>query len=103
MRRRIGYATAVVFDALARGNRFGLDIMRVTSLPSGTVYPTLTRAAAAGLVRARWEPPAAATREGRPRRCYYELTGAGEAALAEALARFRVLAAPSRARGRSRS
>lgn len=99
MRDRIGYATAVILRALQDGQQFGLDIMRETGLPSGTVYPTLTRAEASGLVRSTWEKTAAAHQDGRPRRRYYELTPAGTAALAAALARFRmlgVLATPRR-------
>jgi len=92
MRRRIGFATAQIFRALGQGSRFGLDIMRETGLPSGTVYPTLTRAEASGLVRGRWEARAAALADGRPRRRYYELTTAGKAALADALERFGRLA-----------
>lgn len=95
MRRRIGYATAQVFHALSGGTRFGLDIMRETGLPSGTVYPTLTRAEASGLVRGRWEGRATADADGRPRRRYYELTKAGQQALADALERFGALAGVS--------
>jgi PadR family transcriptional regulator PadR len=97
MRRLIGYATAQVFQAVADGNKFGLDVMRVTGLPSGTVYPTLTRAEASGLVRGKWEAQAVAARDGRPRRRYYELTAAGRAALDNSLARFGALAAATRA------
>lgn len=97
MRRHIGYATAQVFQAVADGNKFGLDVMRVTGLPSGTVYPTLTRAEASGLVRAKWEAQAVATRDGRPRRRYYELTTTGRAALDNSLVRFGALAAATRA------
>ena len=32
-----------VLQALAQGHKFGFDIMDVTSLPSGTVYPALSR------------------------------------------------------------
>lgn len=93
MRARIGFATAQVFQALADGNRFGLDVMRATNLPSGTVYPTLTRAEASSLVRGKWESDLIATREGRPRRRYYELTASGRIALAEAMQRFNALTA----------
>ena len=89
MRSRLGFATATIFQALARGTGFGLDIMRETGLPSGTVYPTLSRAETAGLVRGKWEARKVADREARPRRRYYELTPSGQAALEEALARFR--------------
>jgi len=96
MRQRIGYTTAVIFQELDGGSRFGLDIMRNTGLPSGTVYPTLTRAEASGLVRARWEARAVADAEARPRRRYYELTAAGRTALAEASNRFGAFAASAR-------
>lgn len=92
MRHRIGYATARVFAALARGNAFGLDIIRDTGLPTGTVYPTLTRAEASGLVRGFWEARATASRDARPRRRYYVLTPAGQTALADAVERFQELA-----------
>jgi DNA-binding PadR family transcriptional regulator len=101
VRPRIGYATAQIFAALARGNIFGLDIMRDTGLPSGTVYPTLTRAEASGLVRGSWESRHAAAREARPRRRNYALTPAGRAALGDAIARFQALAAPGPVRPRS--
>ena len=96
MRQQKGFATAQIFQALEDGNQFGLDVMRTTGLASGTVYPTLTRAEAAGLVRAKWEAAAPAAREGRPRRRYYELTTAGRAALESALQRFGALAAAPR-------
>src|SRR5262245_30759388 len=92
MRTRIGFATATIFEALARGTRFGLDIMRETGLPSGTVYPTLSRAETSGLVRGKWESRKQADLEARPRRRYYELTAAGESALDDALVRFREFA-----------
>lgn len=101
MRRRIGYATALVFQSVASGNRFGLDVMRDTGLPSGTVYPTLTRAEASGFVRGRWEARATADAEARPRRRYYELTAAGTRVLDEALTRFGALA-DVRARSKGR-
>jgi DNA-binding PadR family transcriptional regulator len=102
MRSRLGYTTAVIFGELAAGGRFGLDIMRNTGLPSGTVYPTLTRAEASGLVRGRWEARATADAGARPRRRYYQLTAAGQAALDEALARFGQFASAAR-RTRSRA
>ena len=82
--RALGASTIAVLKALATA-RYGLDIMTVTGLPSGTVYPTLSRMETRGYVRGVWEPAAAAERGGRPRRRYYELTPAGVRALAEAL------------------
>ena len=94
MREQLGYATIAVLGTLTRGPQFGLDIMRETGLPSGTVYPTLARAERAGFVRGRWEPRAVADGEARPRRRHYQLTSAGEAALAKAARRMADLAAP---------
>ena len=85
MGRRIGYATLAVLRAIQNGAQYGLDIMDATGLPSGTVYPTLTRMEARGFVRGVWEPAGVAEREGRPRRRYYRLTAAGEVEVAEAV------------------
>jgi PadR family transcriptional regulator, regulatory protein PadR len=58
---------------------YGLEIMRAISLPSGTVYPLLDRAVAAGWVTTRAEDISPQA-EGRPRRKYYQVTTEGEAA-----------------------
>jgi PadR family transcriptional regulator PadR len=58
---------------------YGLEIMRAISLPSGTVYPLLDRAVAAGWVMTRAEDISPQA-EGRPRRKYYQVTPEGEAA-----------------------
>jgi DNA-binding PadR family transcriptional regulator len=87
------YQTALVLTALAAGRHHGFDIMDATDLPSGTVYPILRRLDGEGLVRSRWERDAAARKEQRPPRRYYELTAAGDARLAEARARYRALSA----------
>jgi PadR family transcriptional regulator, regulatory protein PadR len=86
------YPTALVLEALARGHHHGFQIMDVTSLPSGTVYPLLRRLDQEGLVSSRWEKPALARREQRPPRRYYQLTAAGEAQRALALERFHGIA-----------
>lgn len=93
MPRRLGQATIDILLAIRDGARYGLDVMDRTHLPSGTVYPTLGRMEERGYVRGRWESAAVATAEGRPRRRYYELTGAGAEALDEALRAVRALAA----------
>jgi PadR family transcriptional regulator PadR len=85
MSRQIGYATAALLRAISRGYRYGLDIMEVTGLPSGTVYPTLTRLEGRGFVAGQWEAQAVADREKRPKRRYYRLTATGRAALAESV------------------
>ncbi len=50
----------------------------------GTLYRALNRMANAGLLASRWEDPEISEREGRPRRRLYEVTVAGEQALAKA-------------------
>jgi PadR family transcriptional regulator len=37
----LSYTALFVLQAVAQGYRFGFDIMDVTRLPSGTVYPAL--------------------------------------------------------------
>lgn len=56
--------------------RYGLQLMQDTGLPSGTLYPILVRLERAGWVQSRWEDvdPVA---EGRPTRRYYRLTATG--------------------------
>jgi DNA-binding PadR family transcriptional regulator len=56
--------------------RYGLQLMQATGLPSGTLYPILVRLERAGWVESRWEQhdPSA---EGRPNRRYYRLTAGG--------------------------
>jgi DNA-binding PadR family transcriptional regulator len=87
-RSSISYNAALVLQALAQGFGYGFDVMRVTQLPSGTVYPLLRRLEDGGLVRSRWEDEARAHEEGRPARRYYEITGAGSTALAGAKERL---------------
>lgn len=84
----LSYNAALVLQALVQGHGYGFEIMSVADLPSGTVYPLLRRLEASGLVESRWEDEERAHAEGRPARRYYEATGAGEAALAEARERI---------------
>ena len=86
-------ATAIL-QALTHGYKYGFDIMDVTGLPSGTVYPALRRLEKAGVVESSWEDEAAAHKDQRPARKYYKLTGAGKAALSEAIGRYRGLEGP---------
>ena len=87
----VSFTGLFVLQALARGYRFGFDIMEVTGLPSGTIYPSLRRLEALELVTSDWEDEGKAHRKGRPRRRYYELTAAGRRRLAEAEARYRAV------------
>ena len=87
----LSFTGLFVLQALAQGHRFGFDIMEVTGLPSGTVYPALRRLEALELVSSDWETDRRARREGRPRRRYYQLTPAGRQHLGEAESRFRAI------------
>jgi DNA-binding PadR family transcriptional regulator len=89
--RRPGYAGIALLKALKGGNRYGLDLMATTDLPSGTVYPQLGRLEQRGFVRAEWEQEDVARKEARPRRRYYEITESGDAVLHDALAELRQL------------
>lgn len=83
----LSYNAALVLQAVAQGHAYGFDLMRVTGLPSGTVYPLLRRLEAAGLVASDWEDEHAAHADGRPPRRHYRLTPAAEPALFEATQR----------------
>jgi len=87
-RMTLTYTTALILDTLGRGRRYGFEIMDLTGLPSGTVYPALRRLEAFGHVVSHWEDEAQATRDGRPARRYYTLSGEGEAVLATARRRY---------------
>jgi DNA-binding PadR family transcriptional regulator len=89
--RRPGYATLAILKALANGYRHGFDIIDVTGLPGGTVYPALGKLETDGCVQSRWEDPRIARTEGRPPRRYYELRKAGERLLEDTLRDFRDL------------
>ncbi len=86
---RMTTTTVQVLDALSQDpntERYGLELMALTGLPSGTVFPILARFEALGWLTSGWEDvdPSAA---GRPRRRYYRLTSDGLAATGLALAR----------------
>jgi len=83
------YIAALVLHAIRSGQRYGFQIMAATELPSGTVYPALRRLEKAGFIRAQWERAAVARAEQRPARKYYQVTPAGESALADAGKRYR--------------
>ena len=87
----LSLAATAILQALAHGYQYGFDIMDVTGLPSGTVYPALRRLEKSGVIESRWEDEAAAHKDQRPPRKYYKLTGAGKAALSEAIGRYRRL------------
>ena len=89
--RSLSYAATAVLEAVAQGHQYGFDVIAVTGLASGTVYPALRRLEDAGYVESHWEDQRVAQREVRPVRKYYEVTESGQAALAAALLRYRAL------------
>ncbi len=90
-RVNLTFASSVVLACIDAGYRYGFDIMDVSGLPDGTVYPALRRLEAAGMLTAQWEDGGEALDQGRPPRRYYALTQTGAARLAEARSRFRGL------------
>lgn len=89
---RLSHSAALILKALSLGYRFGFDVMEVTGLPSGTVYPALRRLERDALVQSQWEPEDEATANQRPARRYYEITKAGKAAALAATERYPLLA-----------
>ena len=81
MPRGMGMAAVRVLQSIAAGAEYGLNIIDATGLPSGTVYPALSRHERDGYVRSSWEDPVKAHRERRPPRRYYRITAEGRRAL----------------------
>jgi PadR family transcriptional regulator PadR len=91
----LSYSAAAILQAVANGYQYGFDIMDMTGLPSGTVYPALRRLEDTDLVASKWEKHQIAQRELRPPRKYYELTKDGAEALAEAVKRYKLMEQPA--------
>lgn len=87
----LSYTMALILQALENGYRYGFEVMTVTGLASGTIYPALRRLEDANFVISKWESQKIAQAEQRPARKYYEVTRAGKEVLAEARGRFRLL------------
>jgi DNA-binding PadR family transcriptional regulator len=79
----LSYTMALILQVVEHGYLYGFDIMTITGLASGTVYPALRRLEDAGFVLSQAEQ--------RPPRKYYEITKTGRNALKEARERFRLL------------
>lgn len=65
MSRRRRRRDAAVLLAVRAGERYGFDIAKATRMSAGSVYPSLFRLEAQGLIGADWEISA-----GRRRRAY---------------------------------
>ena len=87
--RFLTLATTTILEAVANGHAFGFDIVDLTGMPGGTVYPALRRLEEAGYLTSEWEAERVAHAEARPRRKYYDITPAGREALSEAARRYR--------------
>ena len=92
------FATAAILNAVSNGYSFGFDIVDITGMPGGTVYPALRRLEESGCLTSRWEKESVASADARPRRKYYEITRTGRTALAEAVKRYRLLGEQSAAK-----
>jgi DNA-binding PadR family transcriptional regulator len=89
--KRLSITAVSVMHAIANGYQYGFDVIDQTGLPSGTVYPALSRLERDGLVKSAWENAHDAHHDGRPARRYYKLTAPGVKALAEATSYYRAL------------
>ena len=75
---------------------YGLELVRKTGLPNGTLFPVLERLVRYEWVERYWERDESAEAEGRPRRRYYRITKKGAELAAAALD----AAVPEPSRGR---
>jgi DNA-binding PadR family transcriptional regulator len=104
MAKGLSFTTVTVLHSVAGGSGYGFEIIDLTGLPSGTVYPALARLERDGYVRSEWEDAAVARRDKRPPRRYYRVTAAGVRVLGAELARYRALkpiATPAHVKARS--
>jgi DNA-binding PadR family transcriptional regulator len=81
---RLTHPTALILRAIAAGHLHGFDIMEVSGLPSGTVYPALRRLEREGALASQWEESPGPG----PRRRVYRLTAEGGALARTAEARL---------------
>jgi PadR family transcriptional regulator, regulatory protein PadR len=88
---KLSHTVAILLKALSLGYQFGFEIMEVTGLPSGTVYPALRRLERDGMVSSSWEAEDEALKDQRPARRYYVLTRAGREAESTATKRYPLL------------
>jgi DNA-binding PadR family transcriptional regulator len=86
---KLSHTSALILQTLSYGYRYGFDIMDVTGLPSGTVYPALRRLERDQLIRSKWESNALA--QERPLRKYYRITQLGNEVLQSAVKRYPLL------------
>ncbi len=84
---RLSHSGLLVLKACldrAPADLYGYELMQVTRLASGTLYPLLLRFEEAGWLRSTWEKVDPG-KEGRPRRRMYRITTTGQGAIAKNL------------------
>jgi PadR family transcriptional regulator len=86
---RLSHTSALILQSIGSSHHYGFDVMEVTGLPSGTVYPALRRLERDRLIVSRWEE--LSLRRQRPARRYYKLTPAGTLVLQAVQRRYPLL------------
>lgn len=76
---------------------YGLGISRESGLPTGSIYPILTRLETAGWVTSAWEN-INESEQGRRRRRYYRLTAEGAKSAHDEVANAHQLLSPAASR-----
>lgn len=87
-RRRDRRALLVLWAIDGVGLTTALDIINITDLGSGSIYPVLVRLEAGGLVTSEWSHPQPLP-DGKPRRRYYQVTEAGRAHIHKLVAQLK--------------
>ena len=88
---KLSHTAAMILQAIHGGYKYGVSIMEMTGLPSGTVYPAMRRLESDGLIRSQWERQSIADAEQRPARKYYKLTATGISSLEASRKRYPLL------------
>lgn len=88
---KLSHTAALILQAVGAGFVYGFNIMEITGLPSGTVYPAMRRLERDSLIRSHWEQEDVAKGEKRPARKYYKLTVAGRSTLEATRKRYPLL------------
>jgi len=89
---KLSHTAAMILQAIGAGYPYGLSVIEMTGLPSGTVYPALRRLERDGLIRSQWERQSIADAEQRPLRKYYKITRTGQSTLDASQKRYPLLA-----------
>ena len=78
----LSYNELIVLQALSAGCRYGFEVMAMTELSGGTVYPILRRFEVRRYISSRKEEAAEAHADGRPARRLHTVTAMGHEVLA---------------------